>query len=520
MKVDVYDTLLRDGSQSENVSFSLADKVRITRELDEQGIDYIEGGWPGSNPKDVGYFDRMKQIELEQARLTAFGSTRHVDYPPEEDPNLQALLEADTPTVTIFGKSWHLHVTEALEVDPGANLDMIRSSVAFLKEHGREVIYDAEHYFDGYADDPEYALDTVRAAEEAGADVICLCETNGGRLPHEVGRTVSVARDELSGTLGIHAHNDSGCAVASSLEAVREGARHVQGTINGFGERCGNADLTTLIPDLELKMDVETVGEERMKRLRNTSLFINEMANLPPDSHRPFVGESAFAHKGGIHVSAVRKNPRTYEHVEPERVGNRRRVLVSELSGKSNILQKAEELGLDLGQDEEVARRVVEEVKKKEEQGFHYEAAEGSFEILVNRLVGKHKVYFTLVGFRVINEQEGRESESCEATIKVEVGDRVEHTAAEGVGPVNALDNALRKALNEFYPELNDVHLTDFKVRVLDETAGTEAKVRVLVEMSDGESTWRTVGASANIIEASWQALTDGIDYKLMKSRD
>jgi len=520
MKVDLYDTLLRDGSQAENISFSLADKIRITRELDRQGIDYVEGGWPGSNPKDVGYFERMKQIDLEHARLAAFGSTRHVDRAPAEDPNLTALLEAETPVVTIFGKSWDLHVREALEVEPDENLDMIRSSVAFLKEHGREVIYDAEHYFDGYAEDPDYALDTVRAAEEAGADVVCLCETNGGRLPHEVGETFDETREALSVPLGIHAHNDSGCAVASSLEAVRRGARHVQGTINGFGERCGNADLTTIIPDLELKMDADTVGADRLKRLRGTSLFISEMANLHPDSRRPYVGESAFAHKGGIHVSAVRKEPRTYEHVDPELVGNSRRVLVSELSGKSNVLQKAEELGLDLGEGEDNARRVVREVKEREEKGFHYEAAEGSFEILVNRLVGRHEVYFTLVEFRVTSEQQGRESPPCEATIKVKVGDRVEHTAADGVGPVNALDNALRKALNEFYPELNDVHLTDFKVRVLDETAGTEAKVRVLVEMSDGEQSWRTVGASANIIEASWQALTDGIDYKLMKTRD
>lgn len=519
MKVDVYDTLLRDGSQSENISFSLADKIRITRELDDQGIDYIEGGWPGSNPKDVGYFERMKGIQLDHARLAAFGSTRHADHDPEQDPNLEALLEAETPVVTIFGKSWRLHVEEALEVEPERNLDMIRSSVAFLKDHGREVVYDAEHYFDGYADDPEYALATVEAAQEAGADVICLCETNGGRLPHEVGETFRTTREATSTPLGIHAHNDSGCAVASSLEAVRQGARHVQGTINGFGERCGNADLTTIIPDLELKMDAETVGGERLKRLRNTSLFISEMANLHPDPRRPFVGESAFAHKGGIHVSAVRKEPRTYEHVDPESVGNTRRVVVSELSGKSNVLQKAEELGLKLG-DEENARRVVRAVKKREEKGFHYEAAEGSFEILVNRLVGRHEVYFKLVEFRVTSEQEGEESQPCEATIKVRVDDRVEHTAADGVGPVNALDNALRKALNEFYPELDDVHLTDFKVRVLDETAGTEAKVRVLVEMSDGEASWRTVGASANIIEASWQALTDGIDYKLMETRD
>ncbi len=519
MKIETYDTTLRDGSQAENVSFSLEDKLRITRELDQLGIDFIEGGWPGSNPKDVEYFDRMKDVELEHSKLSAFGSTRHHKYTPEEDPNLNALLEAQTPAVAIFGKSWKLHVTEALRVEPEVNLDMIKSSVEYIKSHGREVIFDAEHYFDGYMDDPGYALETLEAAQEAGADCLCLCETNGGALPFDVGRIVEETKKEIDTPLGIHAHNDAGCATGNTLEAVRRGAVHVHGTMNGIGERCGNADLTILIPDLSLKMGYETLNDEKMKHLRRSSLFIYEIANISPDHRKPFVGESAFAHKGGIHVSAVRRNPRTYEHIDPTLVGNSRRVLVSELSGKSNIMQKAEELGLDI-EDADKAREVVEEVKEMESKGYQYEAANGSFEIMVNRVMGRHQLYFELEGFRIISEQEADGQKRCEATIKVRVGDRIEHTAADGVGPVNALDHALRKALNEFYPELNEVRLTDFKVRVLDERAGTNAKVRVLVEMADDTESWGTVGVSANIIEASWQALTDGIDYKLMKSRD
>lgn len=518
--VDVYDTLLRDGSQTENISFSLSDKIRLTHEMDDLGIDYVEGGWPGSNPKDIRYFDKMKDESLEHTILTAFGSTRHPRNEPGEDDNLKELLEAETRAITIFGKSWPLHVTEALDVSRAENLDMIESSVRFLKDHDREVIYDAEHYFDGFKDDPEYALKTIEAANDAGADCIVLCDTNGGCLPGDIREVMSETTDHLDADFGIHVHNDSGCAVANTLSAVEEGATHVQGTLNGFGERCGNADLTSVIPNLELKMDVDTIGSENLRKLKDASRFVNELANLKPNTHQPFVGDSAFAHKGGIHVSAVRENPRTYEHIDPDLVGNTRKVLVSELSGKSNILQKAEELGLEISEDDDQASRVVEEVKKLENKGFQYEAAEGSFEILVNRLTGRHRTYFKLVGFRIIIEQESEENKRCEATIKVNVGDRTEHTAADGVGPVNALDNALRKALNEFYPELSEVDLSDFKVRVLDETAGTEAKVRVLVEMTDGESTWRTVGVSENIIEASWQALTDGIDYKLMKSRD
>lgn len=521
MELSVYDTLLRDGSQTENLSFSLADKIRLTEEFDELGIDYVEGGWPGSNPKDVEYFEEMKSTELNNTKLTAFGSTRHPDNSPSNDENLKYLLEAETPVITIFGKTWPLHVTEALGVSEEENLEIIYSSVEFLMEHDREIIYDAEHYFDGYKHNSEYALDSLRAARDAGADCLVLCDTNGGCLPGEIRDIVSTTIKKVDdANFGIHVHNDSGCAVANTLEAVNEGVDHVQGTINGFGERCGNADLISVIPDLELKMDKDVLGSEKLRKLTEVSRFVDELANLKPNPHQPFVGDSAFAHKGGIHVSAVRKNPDTYEHINPDQVGNSRKVLVSELSGKSNIIQKAEELGLDLGEGQDQAKRVVEEVKRLENEGFHYEAAEGSFEILVKRLTGEHKVYFRLVGFRIINEQDNSESQRCEATIKVSVGDNIEHTAADGVGPVNALDNALRKALYEFYPELDDVNLSDFKVRVLDETAGTAAKVRVLIEMTDDDQSWRTLGVSENIIDASWQALTDGIDYKLMKCRD
>ncbi len=520
MGLQLYDTTLRDGAQAESVAFSLEDKIRITRRLDEMGIHLIEGGWPGSNPKDMEYFERMKSISLNNARLAAFGSTRHISNAPEEDENLQALLDAETPVITVVGKSWSFHVREALGIEESENLDLIGSSIRYLKEQGREVVYDAEHYFDAYEDEPEHALETVRVAEEAGADTICLCETNGGKLPRQVYEMFQATREELDVELGIHAHNDAACAVANSLEAVRAGATQVQGTINGFGERCGNADLTSIIPNLELKMGYEVLGEKRLRQLRELSGFVYELANLSPDSRKPFVGSSAFAHKGGIHVSAIRRNPETYEHVPPESVGNTRRVLVSELSGKSNIIQKAEELDLELPDESAKVREVVEEIKRLENEGYQFEAAEGSFEILVNRLLGRHQVYFSLEGFRVINDQDDQAVQRCEATIKVRVGDRVEHTAADGVGPVNALDNALRKALDELYPELGDVTLTDFKVRVLDERAGTEAKVRVLVEMSDGEENWGTVGVSSNIIEASWNALTDGLDYKLMKTRD
>ncbi len=519
MKIDIYDTTLRDGSQAENISFSLEDKLRITRHLDELGLDYIEGGWPGSNPKDMEYFAQMKKENLKNSTLTSFGSTRHANNKPSEDPNIQALLESETPAVAIFGKTWRLHVEDALQVEPEENLDMIFSSVSHVKEAGREVIYDAEHYFDAYADDPEYAIKTIRVAAEAGADCLCLCETNGGRLPHEIYEITAKTAEAVDTPLGIHAHNDSACGVANTLAAVRAGAVHVHGTINGLGERCGNADLTAILPNLTFKMGYETVGKEKLKNLRRTSRFVYEVANISPDHRKPYVGDSAFAHKGGIHVSAVRRNPETYEHLQPELVGNSRRVLVSELSGKSNVLQKAEELGLDIEDRDEVTK-IVEKVKELENKGYQYEAADGSFEILVNELQGKHRVYFSLDGFRVISEQKEDVQRLCEATIKVRVGDQIEHTAADGVGPVNALDKALGKALDPFYPELKEAHLTDFKVRVLDERAGTAAKVRVLITMADQEESWSTVGVSENIIEASWEALTDGVDYKLMKTRD
>ncbi len=518
--MELYDTTLRDGTQAEDISFSVEDKVRIARALDRLGIHYIEGGWPGSNPRDIEFFKAMRSEKLFASRLVAFGSTRKARTAVKDDQNIKELLKARTACVTIFGKSWKLHVTKALRVSLDENIEMIHDSVGYLKKRVEKVFYDAEHFFDGYKEDPDYALKTLRAAEDAGADCIVLCDTNGGALPFDVEDIVREVRRTLSAPIGIHAHNDSATAVANSLAAVKEGAVHVQGTINGFGERCGNADLTSIIPALELKMGIRCLGRARLKRLRETSRFLYELANLTHFKHQPYVGESAFAHKGGIHVSAVLKSPETYEHIRPELVGNHQRVLVSDLSGRSNILYKAEEYGLDLESDSPVLRKVLSDLKKLEHQGFQYEGAEASFELLIQKALKRKEKYFKLLGFRVIDEQtvEGREPYT-EATIKLEVNNLVEHTAAEGNGPVNALDKALRKALERFYPSLKKVRLLDFKVRVLAGGAGTASKVRVLVESGDGVDKWGTVGVSENVIEASWQALVDSLEYKLLKDK-
>ncbi len=519
-KVLLYDTTLRDGSQAEKISFSLEDKLRIAAKLDEFGFDYIEGGWPGSNPKDMEFFNLIRGVPLRHAKICAFGSTAHPKHHPSTDPNLRALIATGTAVVTIFGKSWDLHVREALRVELSANLKQIEDSVRWLKKHKREVIYDAEHFFDAYFANPDYALATVRAAAEGGADCIVLCETNGGRLPHEVSAVVEVVRREISTPLGIHAHNDADTGVANSIAAIQSGCVHVQGTINGIGERCGNANLCSIIPALVLKMGYATnLDTARMKKLTDLSHFISEIANLSPNHRQPYVGASAFAHKGGIHVSAVQRNPRTYEHIRPDAVGNRRRILVSELSGRSNIFEKAKELGYTIKKDNPAVKAVLDRIKSLESAGFEFEAADASFELLLEKHLGRHEPYFEVLGFRTINEREKNGGVRCEATIKVRVGDREEHTAADGKGPINAMDNALRKALEKFYPELKEVHLTDFKVRVLDATAGTGAAVRVLIEFSDGRTTWNVVGASENVIEASWQAILDGVEYKLMQSR-
>jgi 2-isopropylmalate synthase len=516
-KIQIYDTTLRDGSQGEDISFSLEDKLHILKKLDELGVDYVEGGWPGSNSKDIAFFHRAQEVPLKHARLAAFGSTRHARQSVEHDRNLQALLEANTPVVTIVGKTWDLHVKVALGISLEENLKLIRESVVYLKSKGKEVLYDAEHFFDGYKADAAYALATLRAAEEAGADTIVLCDTNGGTMTSDLSARFQAAAQHLRTPLGIHTHNDCEMAVANAIAAVQLGAIQVQGTINGYGERCGNANLCSVIPNLELKLGLRSIGREKLKHLTEVSHYVTELANLHPRQDLPYVGKSAFAHKGGIHVSAVVKEASSYEHVDPALVGNERRVLVSELSGKSNVLYKAAELGLEIDKSSPDAKLVVDKLKEMEHYGYQFEGAEGSFEILFDQLIHHAKGFFELDGFRVITEKKGANQPYSEAVIKLRVDGTEEHTAAEGVGPVSALDRALRKSLTTFFPCIQNIRLTDYKVRVLDAKAATDAKVRVLIETTDGHETWGTVGVSENLIEASWRALVDSITYKLKK---
>ncbi|MCF7805051.1 MAG: citramalate synthase [Candidatus Marinimicrobia bacterium] len=517
--IDVFDTTLRDGTQGEKVAFSAEDKVRIAHRLDDFGIDYIEGGWPGSNPKDMEFFDRAKNETFSHAKIVAFGSTQRAGHGPEDDKNLKALIDAETPVVCIFGKSWILHVEQALKIKPEENLDLIRNSVEFLKQHDKEVIYDAEHFFDGYKANSEYAMKTLRAAESAGADIIVLCDTNGGTLPQEMTKIIKDVKRYTQTKLGIHAHNDSEVAVANSVAAVQAGCEHVQGTINGYGERCGNANLCSIIPNLQVKGDYQCVPDENIKELTSVSHFVSELANLTHQDNLPFVGKSAFAHKGGVHVSAVMKEERTYEHIEPESVGNQRRVLVSDLSGKSNVKYKANELDIDLSGNGKDVPKIVQKLKELENDGYQFEAAEASFELLVRKMTGEWEDAVELEGFRIMTEKNMNNATRSEATIRLNVNGKTEHTAAEGNGPVHALDRALRKALHEFYPEVDGMHLTDYKVRVLNEKDGTGAKVRVLIESSQNGNSWGTVGVSENIIEASWQALIDSLSYYLTKNK-
>ncbi|MEX2535771.1 MAG: citramalate synthase [Trueperaceae bacterium] len=513
----IYDTTLRDGTQGLAVNFTSEDKVAIALRLDAFGVDVIEGGWPGSNPKDIHFFERMKGVPLLHARLAAFGSTRRRGVDPEDDENLKALLAVATPVVTIFGKAWTLHVTQALGVGLDENLAMIEQSVAFLKANGREVIYDAEHFFDGYKADPEYALETVAAAERGGADTLVLCDTNGGTLPAGIAGLVKRVREGSSLPIGIHAHNDSELAVANTLAAVEAGAEHVQGTINGYGERCGNANLISVLPNLTLKLG--RAQPQLLGSLRELSRFVDERANLQPNVRAPFVGDAAFAHKGGVHVSAVNKRPETYEHIDPQLVGNDRRVLLSELSGRANILAKAEEYGEHLEVRDRSTRDVVSRLKELENRGYAFEGAEASFQLLSRKVRGDYRPYFTLHGFSVLmDKREGESEPRCEAVLKLEVGGVLEHTAAEGQGPVNALDRALTKALSRFYPAVDELRLVDYKVRVLDgPETGTAAVVRVQLETTDGRESWGTVGASFDIINASYEALLDAIEYKLLR---
>jgi len=521
--VQLYDTTLRDGAQQEGISFSVEDKLKITAKLDELGIDFIEGGWPGSNPKDTEFFMKARGLSLTHATLVAFGSTRRSGCKVEEDANLQALLEAKTKVVTIVGKAWDKQVTQVLETTLEDNLNIITDSISYLKSKGLRVFFDAEHFFDGCRTNPEYSLAVVTSAAEAGADYVVLCDTNGGTLPQQIVEAIKAVQKATSVPLGIHAHNDAELAVANSLAAVEAGVTQIQGTINGYGERCGNVNLCSIIPTLKLKMGIDCVTEEQLSKLSDISRYVSELANLPHYDKLPYVGATAFTHKGGTHVSGLIKWEDSYQHVDPELVGNRPRVVISELAGKGSIIYKAKERGLPIPRDKEIAK-VLEQVKSLENQGFQYDSAEASFDLLVHRAQPDYHPPFELVDFMVVVEKRRRPPSSgnqeellAEATIKVKVDDRVVHTAAEGDGPVNALDQALRKALTQFYPDLTVVTLIDYKVRILEETAGTASQVRVLIESSDGKEHWRTVGSSTNIIEASWLALADSIEYWLVK---
>lgn len=522
-EVFLYDTTLRDGVQREGITFTLSDKLRVTESLDELGIHYIEGGWPLSNPKDEQYFKEVKKLNLKNSRLVAFGSTRKKNGKPKKDRNLLSLLNAETEAVCLFGKSWDLHVELALKASLEENLRMIRDSIEFMKLHNREVVFDAEHYFDGFKNNPKYALKTLRAAVDGGADWIVLCDTNGGTLPQEIMEifksTTEKFSDQNNIKFGIHAHNDSDCAVANSLLAINYGASQIHGTINGYGERCGNTNLCSIIPALKLKLNYDILSREQLKLLTETSHLIAELANMNPIPWQPYVGNTAFTHKAGVHISAVKKNSITYEHIDPSLVGNIRRIVVSELAGKSTILLKARELGLDLEEKESTVKEILKKVKDLERVGYHFEAADASFELLLRKQIKKYKEFFKLESYRVLIDRREDGSLVTEATIKIHVkGNRIIATE-EGNGPVNALDRALRQALEQAFPELKKIKLTDYKVRVLQGKDGTGAVVRVLIETSDGEKTWGTVGVSANIIEASWEALVDSIEYGLLKKK-
>ncbi|MFN3813232.1 MAG: citramalate synthase [Aquificaceae bacterium] len=519
-KVFVYDTTLRDGSQAEGVNFSIDDKLRIIEKLDEFGIHYLECGWPGSNPKDTALFEKLKNIKLKNSKVVAFGSTKRPNKKPHEDKQLENLLRSGSRVITIFGKSWDFHVTQAMSITLEENLNMVYQTVQYLKKHVDEVIFDAEHFFDGYKSNPNYALEVLNAALQGGSDWIVLCDTNGGSLPHEVYNITKAVKEKfLQANIGIHTHNDSDNAVANSLMAVLAGARQVHGTINGIGERTGNANLCSIIPNLQIKMGFDVIFPESIKRLTEIANFVSELSNIPLPKNIPYVGESAFAHKAGIHASAIMRETKTYEHVDPFLVGNKRKVVISDLSGRSNLLYKLRELDMEVNESELI--RLLEKIKELEKEGYHFEAAEASFELLCKRHFGLVKNYFELDAYRVlIARRSSDEFPVSEATVRLYVNGVREHTAALGNGPVNALDRAIRKALETFYPNLREVQLIDYKVRIVNESEGTLAKVRVLIESTDGKRRWGTVGVSENIIEASWIALTDGLIYKLLKDEE
>ncbi len=516
-QIEIFDTTLRDGTQGEAINLSVQDKILIAQHLDEFGIDIIEGGWPGSNPRDEEFFQRVKSLHLKNAKVCAFGSTARSLAGINTDLNLQALIKAETEVVSIFGKTWKLHSQKGLGITEDENAELIFKSVEFLKKHGKKVVYDAEHFFDGYKDDKDFAIKMIRAAEAAGADVIVLCDTNGGTLTNEVFNIVSWIKSQMKSSIGIHTHNDSELAVANSLAAIEAGAVHVQGTINGVGERCGNANLCSIIPNIILKLKKETVSQINLEHLTSLSNYVYELMNLAPNSRMAFVGKSAFAHKGGIHVSAVLKDSKMYEHIEPKIVGNSQRVLVSDLSGQSNIHYKAKELGIDLSDKKELSKKLVSYIKDLEYNGFQFDGAEASFELLLRSELNEFTPFFDVLDSKVNVFYDNQGKSKAEAVLKIKVDGEIEHTASDGDGPVNALDNALRKALLRFYPDIALIKLVDYKVRVLNEKEGTAAKVRVIIESSDGTETWSTVGVSEDIIEASFQALSDSINYKLFK---
>ena len=526
-EIQIYDTVLRDGAQREGISFSVVDKLHIAQKLDELGVHYIEGGWPGSNPKDVEFFNKARNLSLSNSTLVAFGSTRRPGTKTETDANLQALIEAGTPVVTIVGKSSESQVTQVLETTPDENCRMVADSTRFLKAKGLTVFFDAEHFFDGFKANPAYALHVLKIAAGAGADCLVLCDTNGGTLPGEAVNAIEAVKKLVRVSLGIHAHNDSELAVANTLAAVRAGVSQIQGTVNGYGERCGNTNLCSVIPALKLKMGIDCITDEQLAKLTEVSHYISEVANLAPDPFLPYVGNSAFSHKGGLHAAAMAKWESSYQHLDPAKVGNKLRVVISELAGRRNVIHKAKELGFDLSKSKDEAQKLLEQVKIKESLGFQYEGAEASFELLLHRAAPDYKPPFELVDFMVVVERSRRPAARkspgemlSEAAVKVKVGTEVRHTVAEGNGPVNALDLALRKALLQFYPSLAQVKLVDYKVRILEESVGTESQVRVLIESSDGINEWHTVGSSTNIIEASWLALADGLEYWLTKQNN
>ncbi len=517
-KIIMYDSTLRDGAQALGISFTVEDKLKIVSKLDELGIDYIEAGNPGSNPKDLEFFERVLKLKLRTSKIIAFGSTRRANIKAEDDVNIQSLLHAGTEAIAVFGKSWDFQVTDILKTTLDENLNMIYDTVKYLKEKGKTVVYDAEHFFDGYDANPEYAIETLKKACNAGADTICLCDTKGGGLPSHIARITKIVREAVDCAIGIHCHNDNGMAVAGSISAVEAGAEQIQGTINGFGERCGNANLCTIIPNLQLRMGYQCIPEDNMSYLTPTARFVSEVANIIHDERAPFVGNCAFAHKAGMHADAVNKNTSAYEMINPEVVGNQRVILMSEVAGRSAVMNIINKIDSTITKDSPETKKIIEKLKELEYEGYQYEGAESSFELVIRKMLGKYKAFFELKEFKVIVNEPSINSVNSSAMIKIVVGEQTEITAAEGDGPVNALDKALRKALERFYPKIAEMKLTDYKVRVLDSNFATASKVRVLIETTDGQDVWTTVGVSSDIIEASWRALVDSVEHKLMKS--